>query len=352
MEYLTLPKGILVTSGDPPSSLDFRRNKMSAIDVQLIHIHDIKDAEAVFVAAGFPSVSSEVAFIAWRFAFWVERILLDILRTIRKSNPSDEGPKNAVRYYSLVNNGVFFIPDPRERISVLYDAYTNHPRLALGCAAELAGKTFDAEAADPNNRFMWDAIYKGKHNLLQASMYVEHRARLALLKCAVDYICGVQSGEIVEPTLKELAEDLSLPNILGLPATFRSGLKWLEQRPSFLLYPRFWQTFLWTWGGFILKDRQDEEFATLSQETGVPVDEIPEALRSFDELFPIGDGWFREQKGTDFKLLIMMPVQFKGLGAFHRLQLYQVEKYGDLGYKNYTGHDLSKWNNAGYKLLS
>jgi len=352
MEYLSLPKGILVTSGKPPSSLDFRRDKMSPMDVQLIHIHDITNAEAVFVAAGFPPIPSAVAFTIWRFAFWVERTLLDLLRKISKSNSSEEGPKQALHYYSLVNNGVFFMPDPRERIEHLYDAYTKHPRLTLGCAAERAGKTFDPEFADPNNQFMKDAIFKGKHNLLQASMYVEHRAKLAILKCAVDYICGVQQGIIVEPTLKDLAKDLIQPNILGLPSTFRGGLKWLEQRPSFLLYPRFWQTFLWTWGGFILKDRQDEEYEALSQETDVPVDEIPEALETFDELFPTGDSWFREPKGTDFRLLQMMPVQFRGIGALHRRHLYQVEKYSDLGYKDYTGNDLTKWNNAGYKLLS
>ena len=101
-----------------------------------------------------------------------------------------------------------------------------------------------------------------------------------------------------------------------------------------------------------MKDRQDEEFAALSEETGVPVDEIPEALQTFDELFPAGDSWFTEQKGTHFRLLKMTPVQFRGMGAFHRLHLYQVEKYSDLGYKNYTGNDLTKWNNAGSKLLS
>jgi hypothetical protein len=124
MDYLTIPKGVLVTTGKSPSSLDFRRQNMDSFGVQLIYIQDITNAEAAFAAAGYPNISSKLSFAIWRFSFWVERRLLEVLRKIRKSNPSDNGPKNALRYYSLVNNGVFFIQDPRDRVSNLYHAYT------------------------------------------------------------------------------------------------------------------------------------------------------------------------------------------------------------------------------------
>ena len=101
-----------------------------------------------------------------------------------------------------------------------------------------------------------------------------------------------------------------------------------------------------------MKDRLDKEFGELSQQTGVPPDEIPEALQTFDELFPAGDSWLTDLTGTNFRLLKMVPVQFRGIGAFHRLNLYGVEKFGDLGYTDYTAKDLSRWNNAGAKLLA
>jgi hypothetical protein len=194
-------------------------------------------------------------------------------------------------------------------------------------------------------------MFKGKHNLLQASMYVEHRAKLAVLKCAVDYICSVRNGDIVEPTLQQLITDLYQPNIISLPSTFRKGVEWLGQRPNVLLYPRFWQTFLWAWGGFILMDRQDEEFAELSRQTGVPLSEVPDALQAFDKLFPMPDTWFGKPAQTNFQLLKMMPVHFRGIGAFHRLNLYKAKTHDDLGYTDYTGSDLRKWQNATAQLL-
>ena len=60
------------------------------------------------------------------------------------------------------------------------------------------------------------------------------------------------------------------------------------------MFPLFWQVFLWSWGGFLLTDCVDEQYEKLSQETGVPIAEIPLALQAFDKLFPTPGGWFRE----------------------------------------------------------
>lgn len=118
------------------------------------------------------------------------------------------------------------------------------------------------------------------------------------------------------------------------------------------MFPAFWQTFLWTWGGFVLKDRLDKEYAILSAETDVPVDEIPIALSAFDLLFPVGDkGWFREAWNHQRKIVMMMPAGMRGIGAARRRAIYDAKDYVALGFKDYTTNDLIRDNNVVVRIL-
>ena len=109
---------------------------------------------------------------------------------------------------------------------------------------------------------------------------------------------------------------------------------------------------MWTWGGFVLTDRQDAEYERLAQETGVPVNEIPVALSAFDKLFPVDGGWFRVPGGSQRRVLMMMPAAMRGIGAFRRLLMNNVTEYKDLGYTDRTTSHLAQDNNAGATLLS
>src|SRR5687768_16607394 len=102
-------------------------------------------------------------------------------------------------------------------------------------------------------------------------------------------------------------------------AAFEQAVNELSALKSFMRLPVFWQTFLWSWGGFILTDRQDIEYERLSHETGVPVGEIPLALSAFDKLFPVTGGWFKQPSGSQRRVLMMMPAAVRGIGAFRRL---------------------------------
>ena len=70
---------------------------------------------------------------------------------------------------------------------------------------------------------------------------------------------------------------------------------------------------MWSGGGFLLADRQDGEYQRLSEETGVPVSEIPSALTALDKLFPVSGGWFRQPSGSQRRVLMMMPAALRGM---------------------------------------
>src|SRR5258708_4961052 len=109
-----------------------------------------------------------------------------------------------------------------------------------------------------------------------------------------------------------------------------SGIDKLSAATSFRLFPVFWQVILWSWGGFFLKDRLEEEYALLESETGVPMDEIPLALSAFDSVFPTEGGWFREPDGETRKVVILMPAAMRGIGAYRRLVRSGAEHYKDM----------------------
>ena len=194
-------------------------------------------------------------------------------------------------------------------------------------------------------------MISGRCALLQACFYLEHRARLSILKAAIDYVCLKEAG-LLRP--RPPAEEIDYEQLLFeiLPASFHAGLNQLKTEPYFRRYALFWQVFLWGFGGFYLRDRKGVEFEWLAEQTGVPVEEIPRALRAFDILFPTADSWVTEAGPSQCTIVKMVPLAFRGLGAYHRLRRYKLKQYKDFNYKDYTINDLVKWNNAAVALLT
>jgi len=114
----------------------------------------------------------------------------------------------------------------------------------------------------------------------------------------------------------------------------------------------FWQVFLWACGGFYLRDRERDEFAWLSELTGVPVQEVPRALTVFDTLFPIKGSWLKDAYSSQCRFVMLVPTPMQGIGAYHRRRRHGLEDFEGLGYGDFTIRDLVKWNNAGVDWLA
>lgn len=343
MKYLGIDRGVFIvkTSGHDPEEV---HTKVASLGVSFIHLGDFSDATSRFARAGFPLIHDSYRMPLWRYAYWAERNLISQLKAVTKADPSKEGPTAVLKHHRFINNTIFFVKDLCERLSLLYGEYMKHPRLACGVALEMGGGSFDPDAHDPDNGLIREALLKGSHPVLQACFYIEHRARLAILKTAIDYECLMEAGRIPES---------SATTFDALPHSLRAGIDQLKRDHSFKRYALFWQVFLWGFGGFYLKDRKDYEFKWLAEQTGIPQEEIPRALKAFDILFPLSPtiSWLTEIGPSQCIIVKMMPTALRGLGANQRRWRYGFKEFSEFGYTDFTHRDLIKWNNSLISLL-
>jgi hypothetical protein len=274
-------------------------------------------------------VASEMHIDLWRYTFWIERVLIAEMRKLR--DDGSEIAARAIDYYNLINDKVFFTAPGWKSADRLYSAFFDNSELAVEASEEID----PANPASARNA----ALQKGTHPLLQAIYAIQHPSRIAVLKSVVDIIVGTQ-------TLAELNRKLGF---LTLPNTFKSAIATLSGHKYAYLYPHFWQTFLWGWGGFILNDKRDAEYASLSAETGVPVANIPEALSAMDILFPTANTWFRNLQDTA-TAVILFPAVFRGIGSYRRLQATGTDSYNNV-VTGYPQRMLVEWHNASVKLV-
>ena len=170
---------------------------------------------------------------------------------------------------------------------------------------------------------------------------MEHRARLSILKSAVDELCRHGSATQAEGMLE------------GLPDSFISALKRIEKMPTFWKYPVFWQVFLWGWGGFLLTDNRETELAMVAAEAGLTPDEAEHALSVYDLLFPIeSSSWIQKMPSAAYEFVKMVPWPFAGLGAYRRLRVYGWKSHSECPGTGYTASDLARRHNHAYELLS
>lgn len=349
MAYLGIERGgffVKETAATAGRDSGLLRRTTAPLKVSLVDLGDFSDPIGRFGAGGFRGLVDPILIDVWRFSYRVERTLLDKVRQDRRAAPERKGTAAVLGYHDLINDHVFFLKDVGERLHRLYAAYKGHPKLSAAVAAERGGAPFDdaVRSRGPgarDNPVLAEALYEGKHPCVQASLYVEHRARLAILKAAVDLCC-------LAPALTKGG----LPD-RALPATFREGLRRLRERPSFRRFALLWQVFLWGFGGFYLADREEEELGWLSRQTGIPRHEVGAGLRAFDELFPLpGGSWIVPIKDSPIRVLRMVPAAFRGVGAVQRLRRRGASNYDGFGLGPLGRRRFIDWHNALVRLLA
>lgn len=347
MKYLELERGaFFITKWD---GRDKAPNRMSPLGLDIICFDDYASAPNRFEESGFGSFVEPGSIDLWRHSYGVERKLVRLI--LARARAGTAGAREAKRYHRLINSGTFFARTPEESLAMLYEAYMSHPKLTLGYALELDGGAFDPLSPSINSVSYAAAMRNGAYPDVQACMYFEHRARLSILKAAVDYAIANPDGppSLVSEDGRMLFRGLTYHS---LPDSFQHGMDWLRRQPNFRRYATFWQQFLWGWGGFFLEDRQDLEFEWMSAYSGIPVGEIPIALEAFDRFFPT-DGWMVTAGPTDIHMVKMVPLVFQGIGAHHRRAQYDLgNKIAGLNAKSpYTHSDLAKRINCTVDFL-
>jgi len=197
-------------------------------------------------------------------------------------------------------------------------------------------------------------FYKAENSPLQIALYIEHLARITILKTCTEQLLSKHKNVFGLDNFLESLEYLSIPQ------TIKSGLEKIVTDPYFHRYPVFWQFFTYVMGGFILTDLKDKEYQYISENTGIPIEEIPNAFESFNKLFPKGEGWFFTIPKSNIEWHRFFPVALSGIGANHRRYLYlkdypedkqTYEELSKLANGSKTKSDLIKWNNLAYEII-
>jgi len=240
----------------------------------------------------------------------------------------------AAKQYRWAIEDSFFAKRPIDRAKRLYAAYKESPNISGCLVNDLAGED------DKRQKKEWTKIRDTEERgALQRALMMEHSARIRIIKNALLHIrIKEQGGDTRTLDWSELV----------MPKSFLTGLKALHDRDYADRIPYLFQIFIEVFGGFYsLCD--DRDLAALEQYTGIPKDDIPAALRLFNDFFPISNGWFVDAKNK-IRMMKMTPAIARGTGAFLRRQLHGDKLNYDDIYPE-MGWLVSKWHNALYRFL-
>lgn len=343
LDYLGMPGGGLVVR---EGATDLHAQIAAKLGLQLAQVLNLGRAQDA-LATVMPLAGSVSDVAPWRWSYWIERNLINRLRAKKKTQPDRKCYEAGDRYLFEINSEIFFVSTPIGRVDRLYDLFQKYARLSARTGHELLGGDFENEDVHIPRDIFKETYYDCKYTDIQLSAYIEHRARLAVLKSTVDYKLLKDSATAVEEPGGIRVGKIVIPRFHLLPANFQSAFTELSKHKYLHRYPVLWQWFLWVFGGFILKDYEEQEYRLLAEKAGLPVEEVPRALTAYDILFPRDGGWFVDASPySNVKLLQVFSVPFRGLGANYRRWRYsKTGKWEDLKLGGtYTMVDLLRWN--------
>jgi len=335
------------------SDQDFYVKKADDIGIDLSYLcNDSNNYEQTNVLRGKLSDPIDVEYL--RFSYLLERTLLKHLNHKKKSLTARESYKALEHYYHTLNSVIFFSKNILKKVDKLYDAFKENPNITKKVGNESAGNNFNDNHEKIPDQIFNKTFYDHEYTDLTYSCYVEHRARLAILKSAIDFCLYEQHGidERISGEIKMLGFKFSLKTLL--PDNFLINLGIIKDEPYYHKYPVFWQNFLWLFGGMILEDYKEQEYKILSLKSGIPVTEIDTALAVYQKLFPVNGGWFVGPSGnSNIKHMKMMPLPFMGIGANYRKAIYtEDDSFESLKLTGtYTLSNLISWNNLAVEVM-
>ncbi len=344
MAYLNYTKAYFVVLDDSGKNMEFYRKISGVLDISLLstpaQTDGINDVELYKAFAIKKHKYNKLLVPLFRYSFVLERIMLSHLAEEIRKNKDFEGLRELKFLFSTVNDSSFFTRNAKHRVSKIIEAFKRTSRLTAKISHERQGMSYHDV---PEDAKIVDAAYKSlfhacnEKDILYTSLYAELLEKLEILKCCVEEAQRPKETSLFDNMVSSL-----------LPTNIKEGTEKLKAYPNFYLYPYLLQVFIYVFGGFILKEKEKEEYELLSEISGVPSEEVPGALHVFDLLFPMENGsWIVEVPYSDTIQLAMMPVPFSGVGANFRRLLYSNEgKYENLKSQvsSFTYKDLLKWN--------
>lgn len=241
--------------------------------------------------------------------------------------------------YNLSVQQSFFRKRPIKRVDSLYSSYKETPGLT-GQFIEMQAKS---DSTTTQN--IWNDIWNTeKHLWIQSYMLLEHRARLSIIKNALDHIIRKEKSEFITIAGKTVSAETFYEQLM--PDNFRRGLSILEQHEHAIRIPYLLQIFIEVCGGFYINNETD--IGHISQISGIPQEDIVPCLKLMDEIFPTQKGWFSEHE-NELVMMKFLPAVIRGIGCFFRQRVYEINDYSKIS--QHRGYWLTRWHNALYSCL-
>lgn len=360
MNFLNLPKGIFVTQSEfKPLEKDFAHGELN---IELISEKNL-DGTGI---QGFYGLNTDektkILVETTRYSFAVERDMLNMVQQRKKTSPTG-GISELYSYLNDLVSTTFFTRNPLDRIHKLVDLFYNHRNITARLAYERQNKKCptadEVEDIGIDSNVFHNLFYKNilDKDLLYSSLYAELLNRLLVMKCCLEYVIQDKKNSTVhQDKLFSFLDNLAFNTLAN---NIRDGIRTLKTQQYSYRYPHFWQVFIYTFGGFVLKDKENQQFEILSRLTGIPMEFIPEALSSFDVLFPIRDKqWvFNMNDYNNLDIMMLFPMPFRGIGS--NLWRWLCTKDGNGKFdnikpfltKSHTYDNLLKWNNLSCEYL-
>lgn len=355
LDYLKIDKAFFVCLNNTKSNFSEMQDIAKELKINLcnVEINDEDTKKQELLNAFNIAVSNkelyECAAFTLRLSFCAERMMVGkYLKELAKNSQCASAYHETQDFIYTVCEHSFFQNNAWKRLQEVFGAYKKYKNITARMDAERnASKDEDADKAELSESSFSKLFYKceAEKNPLHVALYAEMMCRLSMLQLSIEE--SYRDNE-----LKGLLKTLEK---LGLPNNINAGISVLrEKHEYYYLYPHFWQIFIFVFGGFILEEKREEEYKMLSELTDIPSDQVPNALKAFDILFPIANdsSWLFTNSYSKITILQFMPLPISGAGANFRRIIYCIDdkhaSYMDLGKQfssDYTRKDLTKYNN-------
>ncbi len=356
MDYLKIENGAFVVQENVRNNeKDFKKQQQVAteIHVKLISNENL-DIKSLCEAFKIDKNIDPLYVEAFQYSYAIEWEMERLLTNRKKSQQETMGFEALSDFLFDVKSNSFFHNDPKARIDNLFKTFISNRNITARLAQELKIGTYPDYADDidiPKDDFRKLFYDTNEQNILYVALYAELIARLTILStCIEDILMADHSSDNwIEDFFNNLHQDT-------LPQNIKNGMEVLKTHRYVKQYPCFWQVFIYLFGGFILLDKEQEEYQMLSDITSIPQEEIPNALCAFDIMFPINDEspWLITQGYSNIKFMRFFPMPLCSVGANLWKSKLGVDDYTQLSSHLsglHTIKDLKKWNNLGYEYL-
>jgi len=334
--YLGIPVGCIVRHQPIPSSeqrvFDRYGNEL-AIKARVFSLENPGR-----LSDSFPEIVSindrlrRQIFTAGWYAATAERICYHDFIKFRKNNPNIKIVEE-IKQYDRACGVAFFENDPIDRVIKLYEAFKEAPGISGKCVAYVSQveKMDEVKAQDllfETSKYLW----------AQYAMILEHRARIQILKNAI---------EVIEKySYREITESGKLDSV---PENFVKGIELLRAHKYRYELPFLLHLFIEVLGGYYINyPNFDSDLAMISDISNIPACNIVNCLEIINDLFPTSKGWFVKYK-NELYTIKYFPAVWRGIGSFARHGYLLEDSYREIAPQMHWL--LVKYHNVAHNVL-